>query len=349
MNDQRLQFFAGKFQNSKTTLFCLGAGFCYLLAGQPQKAFAALTDENREPQRKTQNIGKLVADLNARCEKTSLLDRLKNRPEKSDFLEQSSAAALLVGTDACPGLTIPAGTYTAGAPYTDSGTTVGANNTVNSIQSGCSNYTVTAGPDVIYRLTLPAVASRPATTSITVTPSGGYDTAIYLLNSSGTACPAGTANAATNCVAGNDAGLTNAAETITDAELDALPAGTYYLFVDSFYSAGNAGSPNRHQGPYTLSLVNTIVPATAASSSVGGQIVSASGSGISRVTVTATDANGQVRLAVTNPFGYFNFDDLPSGETYIIRVSSKTHQFANPEQIISVTDNIGNLVFTAND
>ena len=35
------------------------------------------------------------------------------------------------GKDDCPGFTIPGGTYTAAAPYLDSGDTTGANNTVN--------------------------------------------------------------------------------------------------------------------------------------------------------------------------------------------------------------------------
>ncbi len=155
------------------------------------------------------------------------------------------------GGDTCAAATvIPNGA----GNFTDSGTTIGANNTVTSVQAGCSNYTTVAGPDVIYTFTLGPVGARGTPLTITLTPTGatGYDPAIYTLSTAGVGCPAGTAVAATNCVNGADAGLANAAETITDAETDAMAPGTYFLFVDSFYSAGTAGAPNRHNGPYDL-------------------------------------------------------------------------------------------------
>lgn len=162
-----------------------------------------------------------------------------------------SGAVTNAGGDACAAATvIPNGA----GNFTDSGTTVGANNTVNTLNAGCSNYTTVAGPDVIYTFALGAVANRGTPLTITVTPTGatGYDPAIYTLSTAGTGCPAGTAVTVTNCVNGADAGLANTAETITDAETDAMAPGTYFLFVDSFYSAGTAAAPNRHNGPYDL-------------------------------------------------------------------------------------------------
>lgn len=328
MNDQRLQFFAGKFQKSKTTLFCLGASFCYLLAGQPQKAFAALKDENQEPQRKTQKIGKLVADLTAKCENKSLLDKLKNRPKQAFWLGSSGETDLLGGNDDCPGLPV------SGTVYTDSGTTIGANNTNNSVPANCNgSYTTTAGPDKIYQITLPVPGNRTGVCTISVDPTGAnWDPSIYLLSvcTNGNSCGAGW---------GDDNGGSNVTEVVN---LATVPAGTYFFFVDSFYGSGALSA-----GTYNLNFNCPIT--TAAAASVGGQVTLPNGNGLSRVSVSATDSNGQVRLAVTNPFGYFNFDDLPSGETYVLRVSSKTHQFAEPTQIISVTDNISNIIFTAND
>lgn len=162
------------------------------------------------------------------------------------------------GGDTCAAATvIPAGA----TDFMDSGTTVGANNTVNGIQAGCSNYTTVAGPDVIYTFTLGELANRVTPLQIVVTPTGatGYDAAIYTLSSAGTGCPAGTVNNVTNCVNGADAGLADGAETITDGETDAMAAGTYFLFVDSFYLAGSAGAPNRHNGPYDL-VMNRPLP-----------------------------------------------------------------------------------------
>ena len=158
------------------------------------------------------------------------------------------------GTNACPGTAIAdPGT---GNTYNDSGTTVGADSTVHAVQAGCSNYTTVNGPDVIYQFDLGPLGSRGATLTILVTPTGatGYDPAIFTLSTAGPGCPAGTLNAVTNCVNGADAGLANVAETISDAETDLMPAGHYFLFVDSFYLAGSAGNPNRHNGPYDLAF-----------------------------------------------------------------------------------------------
>ena len=343
MNNQQLQIFGNSLQRYKKTFFGLGAGFCYLLAGQPLTAVAAPKD-NQEPTKRRQNIGRLIKELNAKCENKSLLDKLKNQPAKENLLGPVGEPIIMVGTDGCPGTTIPAGTS-----FTDTGTTIGANNTVNNVQTGCSNYTTTAGPDVIYRFTLPALASRIATCSITVTPTGatGYDTSIYILSNSGTGCPAGPNAAVTNCLNGADAGSFNVAETITDAEIDAMPAGTYYLFVDSFYSVGSTGQPNRHNGPYSLNFVcTTVATPTAASISVSGKVISPNGTGLSRVSVSATDSTGETRYATTNSFGYYKFEGLRAGELYIFEASSKKYQFSNPTQVVSVNDNIADLNFS---
>ncbi len=162
----------------------------------------------------------------------------------------TSTAALADGTDNCPGADITV------LPFNDTGTTIGANNTVTAIPAGCSNYTTNAGPDKIYQLVIATAGSL----TVTVTPDAGsgYDTSIYLLNDAVFACPAGTGSTAPagSCVAGSDAGLTNIAESFT---VPSLAAGTYHLYVDSFYSTGSAGSPNRHNGPFTLAITGTAV------------------------------------------------------------------------------------------
>lgn len=325
-------------KGSKTAFLCLGAGFCYLLAGQPEKARAALRD-NEEPKNKRQDIGRLISELNAACENRSLLDRLKSRKGRANLLQ--SGTERLVGTDTCPGTTVPAGTA-----YTDSGTTAGADNTVGTVNTSCifgqkSFYTDTPGPDVIYRFALPPLASRIPTCSISSTTSNN-DGNIYILSADGTGCPSGINNSVTNCATGRDSSSGPDVETITDAQLDALPAGTYYLFIDSFYP-GAAGS-----GPYTLNLnCTTVSVPTAAGVSVGGRVALANGTGLSRVTVSVTGSNGQIRTATTNSFGFYRFDSLPAGDTYTFQVSSRKYRFSNPTQVVSVNDNIANLNFEA--
>ena len=85
---------------------------------------------------------------------------------------------------------------------------------------------------------------------------------------------------------------------------------------------------------------------TAANVSVAGKVQTSNGRGIPRALVSITDASGQVLYARTNMFGYFRFEDVGVGETYIFNAYSKRYTFAT--QVLSVDDNIKGLNFTAN-
>ncbi len=321
----------------RTSLFCLGASVCYLLAGQPSKAMAALNGEG--PLKKNSNDrAQMLADRLNACNKKSLLDKIKENPKNRQSLTSSldPRSMVLVGTDNCPGLDIPAGTV-----FNDTGTTIGANSTVSTIPLACNSaYTTTAGPDVIYRFTLPALASRIPTCSISLDPTGAnWDPSIYILNSAAPGCPSGIANNGTNCVIGDDNGGSNVTEVITDANLDALPQGTYYLFIDSFYSSGALSA-----GTYSLVFNCTTVSSTAAGVGVSGRVLtSAQGRGLVGATVTLTDQAGVTKTVLTGKGGIYTFDDLEPGQTYVVNVSSKRFNFQ--PQVIQMNDNIAELNF----
>lgn len=86
---------------------------------------------------------------------------------------------------------------------------------------------------------------------------------------------------------------------------------------------------------------------TAAHVSVSGRIITVSGQGIRDAHVTLTNSNGTTRSAITGSFGYWRFDDVEAGQTYIVSVRSKRFWFANDTQILSVNDEITGLTFTA--
>lgn len=137
------------------------------------------------------------------------------------------------GLDAAPGF------FFSTLPFNDSGTTVGAISDIDTLPAGVSNYTAVAGPDVFYSFTV----GGPGTLTFTLNPTGpGFDSAIYLLTG-------GTAGI--NAIIGRDAGLSNVPETFTTGILN---PGTYYFVVDSFYSSGSAGQPNRFHGAYSLGV-----------------------------------------------------------------------------------------------
>jgi CSLREA domain-containing protein len=86
---------------------------------------------------------------------------------------------------------------------------------------------------------------------------------------------------------------------------------------------------------------------TAANVSIGGRVLTNSGRGISNVRVSITDTNGNSRTVLSSSFGYYHFDEISAGQTYILQAQSKRYQFANPTQILSVNEELSDVNFTA--
>ncbi len=111
--------------------------------------------------------------------------------------------------------------------------------------------------------------------------------------------------------------------------------------------AGNALSGN----PFavTSGFWNfTVAAPTAANVNVGGRVITANGSGIRNVIVILTAPNGTIRSTQTATFGYFNFENVEVGGTYIVSVSSRRYGFGQPTIIRSVQEEIADLEFVAN-
>ncbi len=84
---------------------------------------------------------------------------------------------------------------------------------------------------------------------------------------------------------------------------------------------------------------------TAAGVSVSGRVVTGDGAGIRNAVVTITNGNGISRRVNTSSFGYYLISELPAGESYVMTVTSKRHQFAS--QVVTLTDNLSDLNFIA--
>ncbi len=99
---------------------------------------------------------------------------------------------------------------------------------------------------------------------------------------------------------------------------------------------------------FDISNVNfTMVPASAAPGIISGRIATATGYGISGSMITLTDTNGGSRQVRTGSFGYFSFDGLEVGRTYILTVGHKRYTFAQPTQIITLNDEAVNVEFVS--
>lgn len=93
---------------------------------------------------------------------------------------------------------------------------------------------------------------------------------------------------------------------------------------------------------------NTSVGPTAANASIRGRILTANGNGIVNVIVNLSDSSGKISQFIrTSAFGYYQFEQVPVGSTYVVRVSSKRFQFVPDMQIITLNDELNELNFIA--
>jgi hypothetical protein len=149
------------------------------------------------------------------------------------------------------------------------------------------------------------------------------------------------------------------------ASLSAQTGGTYHIEKSVVASGGNASSGGGYslestsgqtvaggpvQNPPYSAHAGFWVPSfapTAAHVSVGGRVLTADGRGIRNVRVMLTPMNGAVQYSLTGPFGYYRFDGVAVGETYILTVFSKSFVFRNPTQVVIVNEELIELDFVA--
>lgn len=106
-------------------------------------------------------------------------------------------------------------------------------------------------------------------------------------------------------------------------------------------------SGNDHGLSFDDLTVTLFVP-SAAAVSVSGRAITANGVGIGNAVITLNGGGlSSPMRALTNPFGYFSFESVLAGETYIVEISSKRYQFEQPTRVISVKDDISGLEFVA--
>jgi hypothetical protein len=240
-------------------------GVCSIFATVPAMLLSniprARADEAKKPE---VSVAGPAARLRERPNKSYSNPALLKRQSKFRLPHQGSfdIRAALAASDDCPGRAIPGGTYTVAAPYSESGDTTGANDTVTRAQSPSYYfyyyYSYDAqGPDHVYSFTLTGRGPNPQIRVSTT--SGTYKPLIYVLQGGPAgACPAGTGNLAANEVVLSDSrwttGSTNA--TLEEYQVNNLPLDVpLYLFVDS---ARNDASGS---GSYTVQMRDvTIAP-----------------------------------------------------------------------------------------
>lgn len=85
---------------------------------------------------------------------------------------------------------------------------------------------------------------------------------------------------------------------------------------------------------------------TASGATISGRVLTANGKSVANAFVTLTADSGGARTALTNPFGYYRFINVPGGATYVVEARSKRYAFDS--KVVSVTGDSSDLNFTAN-
>jgi fimbrial isopeptide formation D2 family protein len=88
------------------------------------------------------------------------------------------------------------------------------------------------------------------------------------------------------------------------------------------------------------------VAPTSAPAVVTGRVTDTLGRGLSQVSVTILNpTNSFMWTATTNSFGYFRFDSIPTGESYVATVASKRYSFPVSSQAFTLNDDLTGLNF----
>jgi len=221
---------------ARLSYFSIFSALPAMLAGVPQ---AAVADDKTQEIRPTERQANFPG---------------RPRPVKPEFLRKTGDYRLpyekgrpeifpsLTGSDDCPGTPIPAGNYTAPAPYTDTGDTTGANNTVGVVAP--YYYYSSGGPDRVYSFVVTSIGENPEITVTTTSPT--YRPMIYV----SAQCPSGVGNTITeySMPVSNSRWTTgNTASLGSWTWNSSLFLGKkYYLYIDS--------SEVNDAGPYTLKI-----------------------------------------------------------------------------------------------
>lgn len=125
-----------------------------------------------------------------------------------------------------------------------------------------------------------------------------------------------------------------------------FPNGTNIGFVSSpvvnEVVNGNADALSSVFSPVIIPLAPT-----ASNAMLGGRVTKADGNGIDKARITLTSSNGTTKRAITNSSGYYRFEDLPAGQSYIISIQHKTFRFDPPTVVVTLNESRENLDFVA--
>jgi hypothetical protein len=166
---------------------------------------------------------------------------------------------------------------------------------------------------------------------------------------------------AQSIIAGNS-GFVNGNITANDiyvfGNTPGVPNGsTVVLSAGTITTSGNVASAPPADGSFTTFLTGqaslqcstngVAMSPTAATAAVSGYVKSPLGRGISGIQLSLTDSMGNTRTTSTATFGYYRFEDVQVGETYILSASGKRYTFSQSVQVLNVNEETSEVNFIA--
>jgi hypothetical protein len=108
----------------------------------------------------------------------------------------------------------------------------------------------------------------------------------------------------------------------------------------AFHTANITAQPGKD---ITCTFTSQPVSPTAAHVSVSGRVLTPDGRGLRNARVVIIDSQGVARTVVTSSFGFYQFDDVATGENYVLGVVSKQYRFAS--RVVQVADTLTDADF----
>ena len=128
-----------------------------------------------------------------------------------------------------------------------------------------------------------------------------------------------------------------------------LPSASYGQLVRMRWivATDNKSSADGDSGAWIDTIIGVSCSTTAAGVEVSGRGLTADGRGLRNAVVSISDASGVVRLVTTSSFGYYRFDDVEAGRTYVVSVGSRRYRFSS--RVIQVMDTLAEVNFVGLD
>jgi|GEM_PF-4304176 len=141
------------------------------------------------------------------------------------------------------------------------------------------------------------------------------------------------------------AGMKEIVKVTWDVNANAAAGSYSMVFGDSPLTRGVFDSVGGTMASTFTDGTLTVLEPTAGPAVVSGYVMTPFGGGIARAVVTITDFEGNSRMTITNGFGAYSFDDIPSGQSYMVTVSHKSYQFMPDSVVINVMETLSDVNF----